>query len=458
MDVHGLRTYAAYLADKLKGKRLGRFVQLDVHLFTCKVDSKQSLVFALANDDPHIYLGPSTLDGTALSSTFSSLLRKNYGNALVTDVRVLNDDRILCFDMTSINEVFKPVKTAFIIELIPTRPNFILMEEDKILYALKMTTLDHPHPIVKGLSYLPPEHKSVSSTPQDFDIDAYLKSCLEKEESLALRLRKRRYIALFQKAKNLKKSAIRRLNLVEEDLTKAEAHLQDAQIGTMLLTYANEIDCSFSPVVIDGLEIEVDTTRNAARNAELYFKRYKKAKNTIAMGEANLKRIEEEIEEAESLEFALAYGDDELLNQYLVALQKKHRLDTTPISYVPYLTEYKGVRVYLGKNANQNDFLTFHFGKSKEFYWFHVKDKTGSHVLCESENPSNELLQFCCELALLGTKLTSGEVQYCKRKALRKGKAKGQVILGAYQSTYIRNISPETKKAFEGLVRAKLKD
>lgn len=458
MDVHGLRTYAAYLAEQLRGKRLGRFNQLDVHLFTCKVDSKQSLVFALANDDPHVYLAPSTLEGASISSTFSSLLRKNYGNALVNDVRVLNDDRILVFDMISINEVFKPVKTAFIIELIPTRPNFILMEEDKILYALKMTTMDHPHPIVKGLSYLPPEHKSAPTIAQAFDIQEYHRVCLNKEETLALRLKKRRYIALFQKAKNLKKSAIRRLNLVEEDLDKAKEHLQDAEIGTMLLTYANEIDCSTSPVTIDGFEIEVDTTRNAARNAELYFKRYKKAKNTIAMGEANRRRIEEEIEEAESLEFALAYGDDELLNEYLASLQKKHRLDSTPVSYVPYQTEYQGVRVFLGKNANQNDFLTFHYGKSKEFYWFHVKDKTGSHVLCETENPSNELMQFCCELALLGTKLSSGEVQYCKRKALRKGKAKGQVILGAYQSTYIRNISPETKKAFEGLARAKLKD
>ena len=460
MDVSALKQLASHLHDSLCGKRLTRFVQYDVNVFTCKVDNRSSLVFAPVHGDPRVYYGDTLLEGASLSSTLGSILRKSFGNATVRAVSVLNDDRILRFDLTIINEVFKQEEAAIIIELVPNHPNLILLnQEGKIVYALKMTTLDDRHPIVKGLLYQPPEKVSVkSSAGSSFCYEDYLSSCLEKEKAILETKKKRRYSTLFTRAKNLKKSANRKYLLIENDVSKAKEHLGDADLGTMLLTYAADLDCSSGEVDIDGFKIEVDPNLSVYKNAENYFKKYKKAKATIARGEENLERARKEIEEAKSLEFALSFGDEEILDELLESKNSKHKGKAIqPSAFLPYETTFSGVRVLLGKNAVQNDFLTFHYTTNKEYYWFHAKDTPGAHVILECEEPSSNLLQLCCEMALLGSNLKSGEVQYCKRVQLRKGKVKGQVILGSYQSAFIRSISSETKKAFEGLERIKLK-
>ena len=461
MDISSLKQYAAYLSKSLVGKRLNKFVQYDVQLFSCKVDKGNSLVFALQHGDPRIYYGESILEGSGLSSTLVSILRKSFANALVEQVHLVNDDRILRLDVIVLNEVFKQKKAAIVAELIPNRPNLILLdEEDKVIFALKMTTLDDKRPIVKGIHYEAPDNqKRDVAEAHPLDIEAYHASCIEKEKMLLEAKKKRKYAGLYTKAKNLKKSAKRKCSSIEEDIDAAKKHLEDANIGSLLLTYSEGLDCHSGKVDLDGFIIEVDPRFSASKNAEMYFKRYKKAKATIAKGEENLERAKKELEEAESLELALAYGDEELLDSFLEeATSKKKSKKIQPSAFLPF--EYTGLdrRVLIGKNAIQNDFLTFHYASDKDFYWFHVKDVPGAHVIIETANPSNKERQFCCEFALLGTNLTAGEVQFTTKKNLRKGKTKGHVILGNYQSTYIRSISQETKKAYATIQRIKMKD
>ena len=51
------------------------------------------------------------------------------------------------------------------------------------------------------------------------------------------------------------------------------------------------------------------------------------------------------------------------------------------ISAVPYHEfEYKGFKIWVGKNAVSNDKLTQHYA-FKEDLWLHAKDVAGSHVL-----------------------------------------------------------------------------
>ena len=458
MDYAHLTTYISLLKEKLVHRHLSKFVQHDVNLFSCKVDNRESLIFALPHGDPRIYVGKTLLESQSMSGTLSSLLRKNFSNALVKDVNLVNEDRIVKIELSTINEVFKPETAYFVIELLPNRPNFIILDQDeKIVFAMKMTTLDDARPVVKGMRYAPVDKgdREVPS-PLPVDEEAYLEECLKKEEALIESKKKRRYSPLFIKAKNLKKSAKRKYNKILEDIEQAKKNLEDANIGTLLLTYADQLDCRSGNVDIDGFVIEVDPRLTPAKNAEMYFKRYKKAKAAIAKSEENLARAEREIEEAESLELALDYGDDEILEEMLVASQSKGKTKSVqPSPYLPFQILLGNKRVLFGKNATQNDFLSFHFVTNKEFYWFHCKTSSGAHLIFEEENPTNKELEFCCQLALLASNLEQGEVIYCKKKQIRKGKAKGQAILSQYQSAYIRQVSPEAKKAFAGLTRLK---
>lgn len=456
MKYSDVKNIARYLNDELKGKRLSKFIQHDVGVFSCKVDNKKPLVFAMLHGDPRIYYGDTALQGSGISSTISTILRKSFSNALVLGISQIENDRVLRIDLSVINEVFKSESASIVLEFIPNRPNLILLDnEDKIIFALKMTTLDDKHPVVKSMHYLPPQNESKQSFPDaPFDVEGYLNDCLEKEKILIEAKNKRRYAPLFNKVKNLKKSSDRKYFLIEKDIEEARKHLIDADYGTLLLTYCDELDCSSGLVNIDGLELKVDPRLSTSKNAELYFKRYKKAKSTIAKGEENLARARKEKEEAEGLEIALMCGDDELLNSLLEGLNKNKKVKTIqPASFLPFETNVLNKRVLFGKNAVQNEFVSFHMVSNKEYYWFHVKDVPGAHLILESETPTDKELQLCCELVLLASSYSNGEVQYTKRKNIRKGKTKGQVILGSYQSTYIRQISSAAKQAYQNIKR-----
>ena len=75
--------------------------------------------------------------------------------------------------------------------------------------------------------------------------------------------------------------------------------------------------------------------------------------------------------------------------------------------------------------------------------------------MIQADNPTDEQIQYGCELALLASNKEEGEVIYCPRGNIRKGKEKGQVVLGEYQSAMIRKISPEAREAYEKREKAK---
>ena len=59
-----------------------------------------------------------------------------------------------------------------------------------------------------------------------------------------------------------------------------------------------------------------------------------------------------------------------------------------------------GASIFIGRNNRQNDFLTTK--KAKPFdYWFHVKNRPGSHVIlsCGQDEPTNKQLQTAAECA-----------------------------------------------------------
>lgn len=50
-----------------------------------------------------------------------------------------------------------------------------------------------------------------------------------------------------------------------------------------------------------------------------------------------------------------------------------------------------GTEISVGKNNYQNDRLTLKTAK-KDYYWLHVKNVPGSHVIVNSDSPSDETL------------------------------------------------------------------
>jgi predicted ribosome quality control (RQC) complex YloA/Tae2 family protein len=96
-----------------------------------------------------------------------------------------------------------------------------------------------------------------------------------------------------------------------------------------------------------------------------------------------------------------------------------------------------GYRVFVGKNAQQNDRLTFGFAR-KEDLWLHARHVAGSHVIIRSDSRSDTLPKETIEAAAAIAAYFSdaktqkfAPVAYTKRKYVRKprGAAPGEVVL-----------------------------
>lgn len=101
-----------------------------------------------------------------------------------------------------------------------------------------------------------------------------------------------------------------------------------------------------------------------------------------------------------------------------------------------------GFAILVGKNASDNDRLTFKVGDANDF-WLHVAPTPGSHVIVR--NPDNldklprDTLKEAAGLAVHFSKSRDGgrvAVHYCKRKNVKKarGAPAGQVQLLKYDS------------------------
>lgn len=120
-----------------------------------------------------------------------------------------------------------------------------------------------------------------------------------------------------------------------------------------------------------------------------------------------------------------------------------------------------GQRIWVGKNAQGNDTLTFRFARPHHL-WLHARGVPGSHVvvpLGKGGALSQELLLDAAHLALHHSDLKGeprGEVSYVPVKHVRrvKGGAPGQVTFTQEKTFVVRVEPPRLKRLLESVVSA----
>jgi predicted ribosome quality control (RQC) complex YloA/Tae2 family protein len=107
-------------------------------------------------------------------------------------------------------------------------------------------------------------------------------------------------------------------------------------------------------------------------------------------------------------------------------------------------TSSDGLEIYVGRNARENDELTFGLAKSDDL-WLHARGAPGSHVVVRLEKgnePPPETIRDAAMLALLYSDLKKsgkGEVTYTRRKWVKKakGQAPGAVLVTQEKSLHV---------------------
>jgi predicted ribosome quality control (RQC) complex YloA/Tae2 family protein len=156
-----------------------------------------------------------------------------------------------------------------------------------------------------------------------------------------------------------------------------------------------------------SITIPLDPTLTPSENAQAYFKRYTKAKNSLAVVDDQIAAAEEEVRYLDTVlqqieDASLADIEEireELTEQgYLRARPSKLKKTKPKNPVLERYTSSEGVTIYVGKNNKQNDYLTNRLAASTDT-WLHTKDIPGSHVVIRGDNFGEATLSEAATLA-----------------------------------------------------------
>lgn len=456
------KSYAESLNKRLAGKHISRpiLVSRSTLFFHLSGNGDHRFTISLDSNNPRAYTATNEYNLVSLDSPIYLAFRKELANAFVESVGVENDDRILRFDLVIVNRVYKEEKRILLFEMFPSHPNLILLDESKTIIAFThASSLDSSRPILKGMVYEPPKKHFLDKEKIFFDYPLYQKTCLETERQIFDERKKERFWPLLTQLTNQEKRLKNKLKSIEKDKEKAESHRFDNVIGDYIFTNLDSL-AGQDELLIEGKKISLDGRKNLVQNANDFYKKSKKAKKAMIEIERQKDRAEKELLSVQESIKLLKNSDEEGLEsfakQWSLLDKKKDKIDFGTAN-IPYEIEKNSTRFLFGKNARQNDTLTFLIDTVKTHYWFHVSNKEGAHVMIKKENPDSDEIKTACEIALLSVKEEDGDIVMSERKNIYKGGASGQVILREYQTIHLKNVRKETKTLFENAKKMKLK-
>lgn len=256
---------------------------------------------------------------------------------------------------------------------------------------------------------------------------------------------------------------------LSEDLLRAENSEELRLFGELLTANISIVKPGAKQVKVtnyyDGSEVVIplDERYNAAKNAQIYFKRYGKQKTAIKEKQLQLETNEEEIIYLESvlsfLEEAKDVSQVDYIRQeledtgYLRKRKipggfKEKKVKFAPITYkLP-----NGMIVKVGRNNRENDYLTFKEAKKNDL-WLHTKDIPGSHVLLIYDHVTDwdgldeKSIHMAASIAAFHSKGKSSQnvaVDYALIKNVKKpnGAKPGMVIFRDNGTVYVDPYEP----------------
>ncbi len=183
------------------------------------------------------------------------------------------------------------------------------------------------------------------------------------------------------------------------------------------------------------ITIPLDPARSTVDNAQAFYERARRTRQARAHAEERLIQYEEKAREAEALLARLREIDtlndlDQFRSNEAARLSRITGQETGDTDHVPF-RRYRldgGYEVWVGKNARQNDLLTFRYAQKHDI-WMHARGVSGSHAILRLPNrnarPGKALLEKAASIAAYHSKAQGSSlvpVMITERKYVRKPK------------------------------------
>ncbi len=258
-----------------------------------------------------------------------------------------------------------------------------------------------------------------------------------------------------ESAKNAKK-----LIKLQETLRETEEAEHYRRIGELLTAQLHLLQRGDSVAQImdfyadDQREITValDPSLSPAENAQRYYRKYNKLKNSKTVVEEQMAAAQAEIAYLESVLQGLASASpadieeirDELAEQGYIRQRSVKRGAKKKKKETPAVLKYtssEDIPLYVGRNNTQNDYVTCRLGQPGDT-WLHTKDIPGSHVLIRGGKFGDKTLQEAALLAAYYSKAKSSSnvpVDYTLIRHVRKpnGAKPGFVIYENQKTLFV---------------------
>ena len=257
-----------------------------------------------------------------------------------------------------------------------------------------------------------------------------------------------------------------KLQRLNEDMRKAEDSDRYRLFGELLTANLHLVKPGSEKVTVesyyDGSQVEIplDPRFSPSRNAQMYYKKYAKAKTAVKEKAHQIAETEKEIDYLESvsafLDSAGSLEEVDLIRAELVESgfiryrrSAKNRSKKNPKPTPHRYTLSSGLTVLAGRNNHENDWLSMKRAASTDL-WFHTKDIPGSHVilLLDGKAPSDADLFEAASIAAYHSKGRSSSnvpVDYTLIRHVKKpsGARPGMVIFTHNKTLYVDPSIPE---------------
>ncbi len=201
-----------------------------------------------------------------------------------------------------------------------------------------------------------------------------------------------------------------------------------------------------------AVTVPLNPKLSPGRNAQAYFKKYTKAKNSAAILEQLINKDRQELSYLESVSLALSECDSiseaqeirsELIRGGYIR-RSKSALRAPAKAGEPKKLEYGGFTILVGKNNTQNDIVTVKLSR-KDDIWLHTKSVHSSHVLICSKGrtPPDDVIEYAASVCAYYSKARNDkkvEVDYCPVQNVKKpaGAKPGMVVYDNYRSVTVQ--------------------
>ncbi len=250
-------------------------------------------------------------------------------------------------------------------------------------------------------------------------------------DALSVFYREKQFVLEFERLQSVCSKALStRLNYLRNSVEKLKKNSdltrrkEEAELkANLLLTFKNQIPKGAREVELENIfseekekiKIKLNPSRSVVANAERYFNKFKRLNEEKNIQEIKLSTYQKEIKEIEQLITDLnKIKDLDRLRKFSRKLKEIKLIQKTaaeadrqiPSSNLRYsfkrLILNKTWDVYIGKDGENNDLLTFRFANKWDI-WLHAQGVTGAHVIIrvpkKDQLPPHHIIEQAAQIA-----------------------------------------------------------